>query len=78
MLMVYAMIYGAHLLPYGWLYQSKTYYILSVVVPFAALYIGCNYPPFVIAAVMILTQMICCAGIILENRWFHKAGADCL
>lgn len=78
MLMVYAMIYGAHLLPYGWLYQSKTYYILSVVVPFAALYIGCNYQPFVIAAVMILTQMICCAGIILENRWFHKAGADCL
>lgn len=26
MLMVYAMIFGAHLLPYGWLYQSKTYW----------------------------------------------------
>ena len=25
--MVYTMIFGAHLLPYGWLYQSKTYYV---------------------------------------------------
>ena len=37
MLMVYAMIFGAHLLPYGWLYQSKTYYVLSVIIPIMVL-----------------------------------------
>ena len=28
MLMVIAMIFGAHLLPYSWLYNSKTYMVL--------------------------------------------------
>ena len=30
MLMIYAMIFGAHLLPYSWIYDSKAYLILSV------------------------------------------------
>lgn len=30
MLMIYAMIFGAHLLPYGWAYDSKAYIILSI------------------------------------------------
>lgn len=37
MLMVYAMIFGAHLLPYGWLYQSKSYYLFSLVIPITVL-----------------------------------------
>lgn len=46
--MVYAMVFGAHLFPYGWLYQSKTYYILSVIVPigafnFGSILYGCHY-----------------------------------
>ena len=53
MLMVYAMIFGAHLLPYGWLYQSKTYYVLSVLIPILVLFVGCNYPIATIAILMI-------------------------
>ena len=37
MLMVYAIIFGAHLLPYGWLYQSKTYYVFSILIPIIVL-----------------------------------------
>jgi len=33
MLMVIAMIFGAHLLPYSWLYKSKSYMALSVIIP---------------------------------------------
>lgn len=33
MVMVLAMIFGAHLLPYGWLYKSKSYIILSILIP---------------------------------------------
>jgi len=30
MLMVIAMIFGAHLLPYGWLYKSKSYTVFAI------------------------------------------------
>ena len=33
MVMVYAMVFGAHLLPFSWLYQSKSYLILSIIIP---------------------------------------------
>ena len=31
MLMVLAMIFGGHLLPFGWLYKSKSYMYLSLI-----------------------------------------------
>lgn len=68
MLMVYAMIFGAHLLPYGWLYQSKTYYVLSVFVPVLVLLVGCNYPTAAIAVVMLPIEIIFCVCLIIENR----------
>ena len=39
MLMIYAMIFGAHLLPYGWAYDSKAYIALSIVETVGALVI---------------------------------------
>lgn len=40
MLMVIAMIFGAHLLPYSWLYKSKSYMVFAIVIPFLALLLG--------------------------------------
>jgi hypothetical protein len=68
MLMVIAMIFGAHLMPYGWLYKSKTYIVLSVVVPLAALFVGLNYAPYVLAVMMIFVEIAFCIALILENR----------
>ena len=34
MLMILAIIFGAHLLPYGWLYKSRVDLILSILIPF--------------------------------------------
>lgn len=34
MLMILAIIFGAHLLPYSWLYKSRVYLILSILIPF--------------------------------------------
>ncbi len=53
MVMVLAMIFGAHLLPYGWLYQSTSYWVLSGVIPIAALIVGVNFPPSAVAGMMI-------------------------
>jgi hypothetical protein len=43
MVMVLGMIFGAHLLPYGWLYKSPTYMALSVIIPISILIIGANF-----------------------------------
>jgi hypothetical protein len=56
MVMVMAMIFGAHLLPYGWLYKSKSYMALSGVIPVATLMIGLNFPPYIVAGFMIVVE----------------------
>ena len=38
--MIYAMVFGAHLLPFGWLYDSKAYTIISVAETLGALVIN--------------------------------------
>jgi len=58
MVMVLAMIFGAHLLPYGWLYKSKCYMIFSVVIPVVTLFIGIIFKPYAVAGIMILFQII--------------------
>jgi hypothetical protein len=68
MLMIIAMIFGAHLLPYGWLYQSKTYMVLSVVIPIMALYLGSGFPSYILAGVMIIVEVVFCILLVLENK----------
>lgn len=68
MLMVYAMIFGAHLFPYGWLYQSKTYYILSVMIPFGVLILGLCSSSVTIAIFMLTTEILFCGCLIIENN----------
>ena len=68
MVMVLAMIFGAHLMPFGWMYQSKTYYILSIVIPITALLIGLNFSPQILAAAMIFFEIIFSLCLFLENK----------
>ena len=49
MLMILAIIFGAHLLPYSWLYRSRVYFTLSILIPFLTLIIGLNFEPAVLA-----------------------------
>jgi len=58
MVMVLVMIFGAHLMPYSWLYKSKSYFALSIVIPVASLVIGLNFEPFILAAFMIIIEII--------------------
>ncbi len=68
MLMILAMIFGAHLLPYGWLYKSKSYMVLSVIIPITALIIGINFPAYVIAGFMIAVEIIFSGLLIIEFK----------
>ena len=68
MLMVIAMIFGAHLLPYSWLYKSKTYMIMSVLIPIASLIVGCNSTRLILALMMLVFEIMFTALLIIENR----------
>lgn len=58
MLMVYAMVFGAHLMPFSWLYDSKSYLVLSIVIPILSLILGLYFPPYVLAAVMVCVEAV--------------------
>ena len=68
MLMVYAMIFGAHLMPFSWLYKSKSYLVLSIAIPIAALVLGLLYPPYLLAVVMLVTEAVFSVCLYLECR----------
>jgi hypothetical protein len=58
MVMVLAMIFGAHLLPYGWLYKSRSYMAMAVIIPIVILIVGLNFPAHVVAGTMILFEIV--------------------
>ena len=68
MVMVLAMIFGAHLLPYGWLYKSKSYMVLSVIIPIAVLIIGLNFAPSVVAAMMVVVEIVFSLLLFIEVK----------
>ena len=68
MVMVIAMIFGAHLLPYGWLYKSKTYLIMSISITVASLIVGVKYEACVLAAMMICIEIVFSLCLALEVK----------
>lgn len=72
MLMVYAMIFGAHLLPFGWLYCSKAYYVFSVIIPVCVLVLGIFFSSAVIAVFMLITEIVFCTFLFIENKMAER------
>jgi hypothetical protein len=68
MVMILAMIFGAHLLPYGWLYKSKSYMVFSIVIPVAVLIVGLNFPASFVAGFMIAVEIVFSLLLINEVR----------
>ena len=68
MLMVYSMIFGAHLMPFSWLYQSKSYLAMSIVIPILSLIIGLVYPPFVLAVLMVVVEIVFSICLYIESK----------
>lgn len=68
MVMVLAMIFGAHLLPYGWLYQSKSYYFFSVLIPILILFLGIRFQPYVVAGSMLVIEILFSLSLAYEVR----------
>jgi len=72
MVMVIAMIFGAHLLPYAWLYSSRIYGVMSVVVPISALIIGNMFEVYILAIVMVVYEIIFSLVLTMEVKQINK------
>lgn len=68
MLMILAMVFGGHLLPFSWLYKSKSYTYSSVLVTLGALIIGCTCSPIYIALFMFAYEAILTVCLYWENK----------
>lgn len=68
MLMLYLIIFGAHLLPYGWLYQSRSYTVFSLLITFTAFFLGLAGNQILMAAAVVLLQILFCLSVLRENR----------
>ncbi|MDO5027980.1 MAG: hypothetical protein Q4E36_01830 [Bacillota bacterium] len=72
MLMVYALVFAAHLLPYGWLYRSKTYYVMSILIALAVLVLGVLRPSSFVAAFMLGAEIVFSILLAFENKKFSS------
>lgn len=52
------MVFGAHLLPYSWLYKSISYRVISIIIPILSLIIGCIGSALEIAATLVVIECI--------------------
>lgn len=68
MVMVYAMVFGAHLLPYSWLYKSISYRVFAIVIPIISLICGCMFSAFFVACTLLLVECIFVIALSVELR----------
>jgi hypothetical protein len=68
MVMILAIIFGAHLLPYGWLYKSKSYIALSVIISIVSLITGIFFAAYIVAGIMIVFEIVFSLLLIIEVK----------
>lgn len=68
MVMIYAMVFGAHLMPFAWVYDCRPYAALAIVGSIGALLVGCISGSFAVAAYMIAAQACLCILIVFNMK----------
>ena len=68
MLMLFAMVFGAHLLPFSWLYESKTYLVMSLITTIGSLLISIFLPEVYVGIFMIVCQIVMSVLLLIECR----------
>lgn len=72
MIMVYAMVFGAHLLPYSWLYKSNAYKIFAIIIPIISLILGMIFNGFVVASVLCVLEIFLVLTLKNEMKAYEK------
>lgn len=73
MLMLFAMVFGAHLLPFSWLYESKTYLVMSLVTTIGSMLISIFAPELYVGIFMIVCQIVMSVLLLIECKNLDRA-----
>ena len=68
MVMLFAMVFGAHLLPYSWVYSSKTYIVMSVVLTLGSLIVCSIFGAVVMCIFVTVCQIITSTLLLVECK----------
>ncbi|MBO4376448.1 MAG: hypothetical protein J5811_04030, partial [Lachnospiraceae bacterium] len=66
MVMIYAMVFAAHLFPFAWLYDSKAYFFLSLIETVGALLVGIYWGSVYLTIFMMIMQVIMVVMLFIE------------
>ena len=66
MVMIYAMVFAAHLFPFAWLYDSKAYFFLSLIETVGALLVGIYWRSVYLTIFMMIMQVIMVVMLFIE------------
>ncbi len=73
MVMTYAIVVGAHFLPYFWIYSSPTYLIAAIVIPLASLVLGMYTGPAIVCLAFVVFDVLICLLLSSETRKAERA-----
>lgn len=73
MLLFFAIIFGSHLLPFSWVYDSKIYLVISIVEAIGSLILGCIFGGAVMSAFIVVCQLIISVVLFVECKAFRTA-----
>ncbi|RSK26725.1 hypothetical protein EJF36_07545 [Bacillus sp. HMF5848] len=76
MVMVLAIIFGAHLLPFGWLYKSTAYTVMAVLISVSIFIIGIIFDPVIVSIVMISFEIVFSIWLIIEVKNLQKVATS--
>lgn len=72
MMMLFAMVFGAHLFPFGWLYDSKAYLIASILGSVGPLILAMTLGNFAIGIFMTLLELVLTIMLFHEMKMLEK------
>lgn len=68
MLLIYAIIFAAHLLPFSWVYDSKMYFYGSVIESVGVILVAYAFGYPVATGYIVIMQIIVCIGLIKDIK----------
>ncbi len=68
MFMLFAMVFGAHLLPFSWVYDSKTYFVTSLVTTFGSMILSIFTNDICVGVFMTVCQIVMSVILLVECR----------
>lgn len=68
MLLIYAIIFAAHLLPFSWVYDSRIYFYGSIIESVGVIFVAYAFGYPIACGFIVLMQMIVCIGLIRDIR----------